>query len=697
MKSNLFIFFISILLCVVQSSFSQPNSDDYKRGLSVYRNYSGKILNTVNDGKWIENGNFFFYRTKTSDGNKYFKVSAVDGVKTEVTNKDEIEKFTKIDERGYSNRYWAEEDDELNGHPILSPDSTKEAFIKNYNLYIKDLKGNSEHQLTFDGSNGEYYSCYIQWSPDSENIALTKIRPAEKQYFYMIESSPNDQLQPKLHKREYRKPGAALPFKHPYIVNVSSGNILKSSTELFPNPFSIDYLRWNKDGSAITFRYNQRGHQVYRYLEMNAVDGSVRTLAEDVSPTFIVYTRIYQQDINDGKQFIWSSERDNYNHLYLYDTQKGKPIRQITKGEWYVRSVEDIDEKNNNLLFSANGISKNEDPYNIKYYRINFDGKNMKCLTPEEGNHHIVLSPDKKVFIDTYSTVNVAPKTVLRDASEGKIISLIESADITPLKNIGWKETEPFVAKGRDGKTDIWGIIIRPSNFDPNKKYPVLEYIYAGPGHHYVPKDFVDVNYFMHPMTELGFIVVQIDGMGTSYRSKSFEDVTYKNLYDAGLKDRMLWIKAAAEKYPYMDISRVGIYGGSAGGQNAMAATLQYPDFYKAAYSGCGCHDNRMDKIWWNEQWMGYPIDSQYVKCSNVENAKNLKTPLMLMVGELDDNVDPSSTMQVVNALIKADKDFELLFVPGVNHQLGNGWAEHKRMDFFVRNLYNIIPPKWNE
>ena len=243
----------------------------------------------------------------------------------------------------------------------------------------------------------------------------------------------------------------------------------------------------------------------------------------------------------------------------------------------------------------------------------------------------------------------------------------------------------------------MWGIIQRPTNFDPKKKYPVIEYIYAGPGSAYVPKSFMPYNWATTSLAELGFIVVQLDAMGTSFRSKEFEEVCYKNLKDAGLPDRIAWIKAAAKKYPYMDIDRVGIYGCSAGGQESTAAVLQYPEFYKAAYSACGCHDNRMDKIWWNEQWMGYPVDESYAESSNVEMAHLLQRPLMLVVGEMDDNVDPASTMQLVNALIKAGKDFELVVLPGERHTMGGTFGDHKRYDFFVRTLMHKFAPDWSE
>ena len=430
---------------------------------------------------------------------------------------------------------------------------------------------------------------------------------------------------------------------------------------------------------------------------MSVSDGSVRPLIEEKEEKYVNYPRIFRHYLTDGKRIIWSSERDNYNHLYMYDRATARPTHQITKGEWYVRGVQYVDETNEQIYFSANGMNKDEDPYLIHYYRIGFDGKGLTALTPEEGMHTAWYSPDYRYLVDVYSKVDQAPTAVLRNASDGKVIMQLEKADISRLTANGWKAPEVFTAKGRDGKTDMWGVIYRPTNFNPTKKYPVIEYIYSGPGDQYVPKTFSSYNWWMTSLAELGFIVVQVDGMTTSFRSKDFEEVCYKNLKDAGLPDHIAWIKAAARKYPYMDIDRVGIFGCSAGGQESTTAVLLHPEFYKAAYSACGCHDNRMDKIWWNELWMGYPVDESYKECSNVENAHLLQRPLMLVVGEMDDNVDPASTMQVVNALIKANKDFELVVIPGAHHTMGEDFGEHKRYDFFVRHLMGVNPPAWSE
>ena len=594
-------------------------------------------------------------------------------------------------------RHWMEVDDERDAASVPSPDGRLRAYIKNDNVYVCDADGKNERALSNDGTAGNYYSSWIKWSPDGKKVCTNKIRPAAKRYVHYVESSPASQLQPILHRQEYAKPGDELRFKVPCVFHVESGKAVIPSTELFNRQYDLYGPEWSEDSRTLTFEYNERGHQTYRMLELNAETGNVRTLVEETSPTFVVYNRIFRHKLKDGKRMLWTSERDNWNHLYMIDLEKGSVDRQITRGEWVVRQVLKVDEDRQAIYFAASGVNPGEDPYHIHYYRIGMDGKDMVCLTPEPGNHTAVFNKDFTLLIDKYSTVNRAPVTLLRGTANPKECRTLARADISLLEKDGWTPPEVFTAPGRDGKTPMWGIIQRPTNFDPQKTYPVIEYIYAGPGDAYTPKSFTPYNWNMTALAELGFIVVQLDAMGTSYRGKKFEDVCHKNLKDAGFPDRIAWIKAAAGKYPYMDSTRVGIFGASAGGQEAMAAVLFHPEFYKAAYSSCGCHDNRMDKIWWNEQWMGYPVDSSYVACSNVENAHRLTRPLMLVVGEMDDNVDPASTMQVVNALIKAGKDFELVVLPGVRHTMGERYGEHKRFDFFVEHLLGVRSPDWNE
>lgn len=725
---------------------AQGTVDDYRRAYALKEKFSAdKVFYSNVNPQWIEGTHQFWYVRNTPDGRLYVSVDADKKARKELFDSHRLAKalgaasgkevkpealalgrlsvskgldtlrFVFNNQRWmYASRknqlvnegavpllirqkHWMEVDDEKTASPVPSPDGKWIAFIKNQNIYVKEVATGKEKQLSLDGTLGNYYSAYIRWSPDSKKVASCKIRPVEKRYVYYVESSPADQLQPKLHKQEYAKPGDELPFKVPCIYEVESGRSIIPSTELFDRQYEVYGPEWNPDSRAVTFEYNQRGHQVYRVLEFSAETGKVRPLVEETSDTYVNYTRHFRHDLKDGKQMIWMSERDNWNHLYMYNRITAQPDYQITKGEWYVREVLRVDEDNRQIYFSANGMEAGEDPYLIRYYRIGFDGKGLTCLTPEEGMHRAWFSGDMKYLVDVYSMVDKVPVAVLRSARDGKVVMPLETADITLLEAEGWKAPEVFVAKGRDGKTDMWGLIARPTNFDPNKKYPVIEYIYQGPGDQYVPKTFRPYDWNMTSLAELGFIVVMVDGMGTSFRSRAFENVCYKNLKDAGLPDHIAWIKAAARKYPYMDVDRVGIYGCSAGGQESTNAVLLYPDFYKAAYSACGCHDNRMDKIWWNELWLGYPVGDQYKEGSNVENAHLLSRPLMLVVGELDDNVDPASTMQVVNALIKANKDFELVVIPGAHHTMGEDFGEHKRYDFFVRHLMQVNPPKWDE
>lgn len=743
-KSGVLLFALGSMSCI--SLWAQGTVEDYNRAYALREKYNAKhVLYAGVVPHWVDQTSAFWYVRQTEKGKEYVKVDAASKKRTALFDQQKmasaltekagreinaynlplqncrlnisldtlrfqldgkfwaysIKNNRLLDEgaipsRG-KERHWMEVDDEKEGSPVTSPDGKWTAFIKNDNVYVREVATGKEKQLSQDGTLSNYYSSYIQWSPDSKSVVSCRIRPVEKRYVYYVESSPADQAQPKLHKQEYAKPGDELRFKVPCIFEVESGRRLIPSTELFSHQYELSGPMWNADSKAITFEYNERGHKVYRVLEMSAVDGSVRTLIEEKEEKYVNYPRIYRNYLSDGKRIIWSSERDNYNHLYLYDRATGKPLNQITKGEWYVRGVQHVDEANEVIYFSANGMKKGEDPYLIHYYKINFDGSNLVELTPEEGMHQCWYSSDYKYLVDVYSKVDQAPIAVLRDAKDGKIRMQLDKADISALLANGWKAPEVFSAKGCDGKTDMWGVIYRPSNFDPSKKYPVIEYIYSGPGDQYVPKTFSSYNWWMTSLAELGFIVVQVDGMTTSFRSKEFEEVCYKNLKDAGLPDHIAWIKAAAQKYPYMDIDRVGIFGCSAGGQESTGAVLFHPEFYKAAYSACGCHDNRMDKIWWNELWMGYPVDESYSACSNVDNAHLLSRPLMLVVGELDDNVDPASTMQVANALIKANKDFELVVIPGAHHTMGEDFGEHKRYDFFVRHLMGVTPPSWDK
>ena len=684
-----------LALALTQGVSAQDNTnikDAYQRAFGIGSRYSWKMKNgDVN--VHLKRGTHQFWYSLYDGRGQVYKLVDADKNTVEVLTENPEKPRQRPEWRG-PQRHWMEVPDEKDGFR-MSPDGKSQVYLKDNNLWVK-LNG-EERALTTNGDSTYYYSAWGSFSADGRYYATVRIKPAPKHYVYYVESSPKDRLEPVLHKQEYAKPGDSLNYRVPVIVEMATGRVIEPSTDLFKSQYQVTAPRWDADNEHVTFEFNERGHKTYRVLELSAKTGLVRTLIEEKNDKYINYNRQRRIDLQDGKRIVWTSERDGRNHIYLYDRQKGKLIRQVTKGEYYVRGIQHVDEKAGIIYFSACGMNKSEDPYLIHYYKIGLNGKGLVCLTPEEGNHSVTYTEDMVYLIDTYSTVTTPPVTVLRSGKDGKILRTLETADITALEAVGWKAPEVFVAKGRDGKTDMWGLIQRPSNFDPNKKYPIIEYIYSGPGDQYVPKSFTPWLYYLQNMAELGFIVVQVDAMTTSFRTREFEEVCYKNLKDGGLPDRIAWIKAAAEKYPYMDIDRVGIYGCSAGGQNALAAVLWHGDFYKAAYAACGCHDNRMDKIWWNEQWMSYPIDSSYVECSNVENAYRLERPLMLVVGELDDNVDPASTMQVVNALEKAGKDFELVVIPGAHHTMGESYGDHKRYDFFVRHLLGVDPPKWSE
>jgi len=574
-----------------------------------------------------------------------------------------------------------------------SPDEKWTAVIHTNNVFLRNEQTGEESALSTNGNAEDSFSEDFSWSPDSQKLVVMQTIKGENRKVYLIESSPKDQLQPKLLSYDYNKPGDKIPVPRPRLFDVAAHSQIPVPDTLFTNAWNIEELRWWPDSSRFTFLYNRRGHQVLRIISVDAHTGEPRVIVDEQSRTFIDYSgKHFSQSLDATREIIWMSERDGWNHLYLYDAATGQVKNQITKGEWVVRGVDFVDETNRQIWFRAGGIRPEQDPYHIHYCRVNFDGTGLVVLTEGDGTHQVGFSPDRKYFLDTWSRVDQPPMTELRRSGDGRLICKLERADIRQLIKTGWRAPERFVAKGRDGVTDIYGVIFRPTNFDPKTKYPVIENVYAGPQDSFTPKAF-ELFYNMQTIAELGFIVVQVDGMGTSNRSKRFQDVCWKNIADAGFPDHISWIKAAAARYPEMDLTRVGIYGGSAGGQSAMRALLDHGDFYKVAVADCGCHDNRMDKIWWNEQWLGWPVDDSYARSSNVEDAHKLQGKLLLIVGELDHNVDPSSTMQVVNALEKANKDFELLVITGSDHGAGESpYGKRRRADFFVRNLLGVEP-----
>ncbi|MFO0969367.1 MAG: prolyl oligopeptidase family serine peptidase [Gemmataceae bacterium] len=586
-----------------------------------------------------------------------------------------------------------------------SPDGKWTALVKDSNVYLRD-KDEKETQITTVGTAANPFAALI-WAPDSKSLVMFRTEPGDNKEVYMIETSPKDQLAAKLHTRPYPRPGDKFNLHEIHVVDIETKKSAKADVE------RVDYggvprLRWSKDNKTFTFEKIDRGHQRFRIVEVDARSGATRNIVDEKAETFIWTAHapkfdeipgVWTHYLDDTGEIIYASERDGWKHLYLIDARTGAVKNQITRGAWAIRGVDQVDAKARQIWFRGNGRNHGQDPYFVHYYRVNFDGSGLVALTEGDGDHYrpkagLAFSPDKKHFIDTYSRVDMPPVHELRRVSDGSLVCKLEQADVSALEATGWRAPEVFVAKGRDGKTDIWGIVCRPQKHDPKKKYPVIEYIYAGPHGSFTPKSFAAYRNMM-ALAELGFIVVQCDGMGTAHRSRAFHDVCWKNIADAGFPDRIAWMKALAAKYAYVDVSRVGIYGTSAGGQSSTGALLFHPEFYKVAVSSCGCHDNRLDKFSWNEQWMGL-MGAHYEAQSNVTNAHKLQGKLLLIVGELDTNVPPESTMRVVDALIRARKDFDLIVVPGMNHSDGGPYGERRRWDYFVRHLHGVEPPDRN-
>ena len=665
--------------------------------------YSRYIDNNMQAPVW-DGTDRFLYSIRVDNKEQVFAVDIKAATQVQVDN-DSINRLGRPASnvnQGYGN-YWGGQQ-----RRNMSPDGKWELYIRDFNVWIKENGTNKEYQLSFDGAERAGYG-QVRWSPDSRTIFAMKQYEVDTRQILLAESRPTNQTQPNYRWIDYAKPGDALAQNIPVLFNVETKQQIPFDASSFNNQYSLYFSAWSPDSKYAIFHYNQRGHQVYQIVAINTETGEYRALVDEQSNTFIYYNDIVTRYLDGGNTLLFTSERDNWRHLYTVDIATGN-VKQITKGKWNVREILHLDEEQGIILCYANGLKakeergnvapgtvsaagkkgkpQGEDPYNKHLIKVEIATGKVTDLTPENGHHTVYFNGNYSYFVDNYSRPDMAPVAVLKESGSGKVVLPLQTAKLDRLLETGYTLPEVFVAKGRDGKTDIWGTIHRPSNYDPSKKYPVIEYIYAGPHDSFVDKNFVIRNRFDR-LKEMGFIVVYIDGMGTDNRSKEFQDVCWRNLKDAGFPDRILWMKAAASVYPEMDIDKVGIYGYSAGGQSAMGALLFYPEFYKVAVALCGCHDNRMDKIWWNEQWMGYPIGPWYGESSNVDNAHKLQGDLLLINGELDDNVDPASTLQVVSELVKHNKQFEQLYLPGHNHNLGSEYITRRIYEFFYRKCRN--------
>ncbi|HEU5167556.1 MAG TPA: DPP IV N-terminal domain-containing protein [Chitinophagaceae bacterium] len=606
------------------------------------------------------------------------------------------------------------------GLEVLSPDKTKAAFIKDYNLWVKDIKTNEQRQLTTDGIKDFGYGtdnagwtssdgAILRWSPDSKKIATFKQDQRKVGDMYLASTNVGH---PTLKSWKYPLPGdKEIPMISRCVINVDDAKIIMFNIPPDPHRASLsddisssgtfDDIDWNPDGSEVAFLSTSRDHKQEKFRIANALTGEVREVFEEVVPTQYEsgWGAINWRYLPKTKEIIWFSERDDWGHLYLYDATTGKVKNQITKGGWVVTRLIRVDEKNRLLYFMASGTQP-ENPYFSQFYKIGFDGKNLTLLSPGAGTHSISFSPSENYFIDTYSKPDVPSVTVLRDMN-GKQITELEKTDISRLKAAGWKPPMPFSVKAADGKTDIYGIMFTPTNLEANRKYPVIDYIYPGPqGGSVGGWAFSAARGDHQALAELGFVVVLIEGTGNPNRSKSFHDMYWPDMSTNTLPDQVAGIRQLSQRYSYMDTTKVGIWGHSGGGFATAAAMFRYPDFFKVGISESGNHDNRNYEDDWGERYIGLLAKGpdgkdNYEAQANQTYAKNLKGKLMLAHGMMDNNVPPYNTMLVVEALTKANKDYDLVIFPNAGHGYGTDspYMMRRRWDYFVKNLLGKEPP----
>lgn len=598
---------------------------------------------------------------------------------------------------------------------VTSPDGKLEAYLKDDNLWVRNRETNKETQLTTDGEKDFGYAtdnagwthgdgAILRWSPDSKKISTFKQDQRKVSDMYLVTTNVGA---PKLQTWKYPFVGdATIPMIYRVIIDVEDQKVIPLDIPADPHRASLsddisssgtfDDNDWSEDGSQLAFLSTSRDHKIEKFRIADAKTGKVREVFEEIVPTQYESGQgtINWRFLAKSNEIIWYSERDNWGHLYLYDAISGKLKNQITKGDFVVTQLLKIDEKNRVLYFLADGKEAGN-PYFTHFYKIDFDGKNLQLLTPEMGNHQISLSPSKNYFIDNYSQPNVPQISVMRDLN-GKLITELGRTDISRLVATGWKAPDPVELKAADGKTDIYGLVFTPTNMDPSKKYPVIDYIYPGPQGGSVGSWSFSASRGDHQaLAELGFIVVVIEGTSNPNRSKSFHDMSYGNMSVNTLPDQVTAIKQLATKYP-IDLDKVGIWGHSGGGFATAAAMFNYPDFFKVGISESGNHDNRNYEDDWGERYDGLMENSDYASHANQLYAKNLKGKLLLAHGLMDDNVPPSNTLLVVDALIKANKDFDLIVFPNSKHGYGafGPYMMRRRWDYFVKNLLGVDPPK---
>ncbi len=611
---------------------------------------------------------------------------------------------------------------------VLSPDGQWEAYTRDHNVWIRSVYSGEERAITDDGEAKNDYGepllsplttggiedappPAIRWSPDSNRLLFCSVDQREAPQFHLVQSVTQDgSVRPHLHSYAYPLPGdEMMPLATLVCADLNDGSTTSIDLEAkevqyHGPPISDDCLWWSEDSGTIYFLRQGRGYFQMDLIVIDAETGAARSAISEACSTGIdpsiwrgnSSVRVFA----GGTRVIWYSQRDGWGHLYLYDAESGSLIRQLTTGAYEVSHVKYVDEDGGMVYFTAVGREADRDPYFSHLYRVSLEGGEPELLTPEDADHSVNFAPGGSCFVDNYSTIDQAPVIVLR-AADGKLIRELKRADISELEATGWQKPERFSAKARDGSTDIYGVIFRPADLDKNAKYPVIDYIYGGPQAIQAPAAFADAareresNFWQaQALAELGFVVVMIDGLGMPGRSKAHHDHSYRNLPDNGLPDHICAIRQLADRYDYLDISRVGIFGHSAGGYASCRAMFAYPDFYKVAVSSAGNHDHRLDKATWVERYMGLPVAEHYVFSANQNHAHNLKGKLLLIHGDMDENVHVASTLVVVDALIKANKDFDLLIMPNQPHACTtHPYFVRRRWDYFVQHLLGIDPP----
>jgi dipeptidyl aminopeptidase/acylaminoacyl peptidase len=599
---------------------------------------------------------------------------------------------------------------------VLSPDRKRAVFIRDYNLWVRELETGQERQLTKDGIKDFGYAtdnagwtrsdnAVVLWSPDSKRLATFQHDARGVGEMYLADTRVGH---PRLEAWKYPLAGDDKIFEiQRVIIDVDAARVIR--LQMTPDAHrsslcdhvkcdgSFSDVQWSEDSKELAFISSSRDHKRALFRVADAESGKVRDVLEETAKTYFEggENRPNWRFLPASNEVIWFSERDNWGQLYLYDLTTGKLKNQITAGEGNVVETVRVDEKNRWIYFLGAGKEKGRDPYFEHLYRVGFDGKNLTLLTPEDATHAVSFSPSGQFFVDNYSKPDVPGSALLRDSS-GKLIATLEKTDISRLITTGWKPVTPFTVKARDGVTDLYGLMYKPTKFDPSKKYPIIDHIYPGPTPGSVgTRRFVASRGDSQALAELGFIVIELDGMGTPLRSKKFHDAYYGNMGDNTLPDQVAGIQQLARRYSWIDINRVGIWGHSGGGYATADAMFRYPDFFKVGVSEAGNHENRDYEDDWAEKWQGLVSGNNYDNQANELVAKNLKGKLLLVHGTTDSNVPPYNTLLVVDALIKANKDFDLLMLPNRGHGFANEpYMIRRRWDYFVRNLLGAEPPK---